>query len=103
MKLKSLFEAGDPEQLATEFQFTEGPVWHPDGFLLFSDIHGNRIYRWMSESGAEVWREPSGNSNGLALDRQQRLIACEHGNRRVSRTEVDGTTVVLAQDRKSVV
>src|SRR3712207_2293435 len=51
----------------------------------------------MSESGAEVWREPSGNSNGLALDKQQRLIACEHGNRRVSRTEADGTTVVLAE------
>lgn len=97
MKLKSLFEAGDPEKLAGGFVFTEGPVWHPDGFLLFSDIQGNRIYRWTPEGGPETWREPSGNSNGLALDDQQRVIACEHGNRRVSRIEADGTNVVLAE------
>lgn len=85
MKLRTLIEPGEPELVATGFRFTEGPVWHPDGFLLFSDIPAGRIYRWTAEEGATVWREPSGQSNGLTLDRAGRLIACEHGNRRVSR------------------
>jgi gluconolactonase len=96
MKLKSLIESGDPERLATGFQFTEGPVWIADGYLLFSDIPANRIFKWTPKDGAQVWREPSGQSNGLTLDREQRLIACEHGNRRASRTEADGTVVALA-------
>jgi gluconolactonase len=96
MKLKSLVESGDPERLATGFQFTEGPVWVPDGYLLFSDIPANRIYKWTPEDEVPVWREPSGHSNGLTLDQAQRLIACEHGNRRVSRTQHDGTVVTLA-------
>lgn len=69
----------------------------PDGYLLFSDIPADRIYKWTLERQVEVWREPSGHSNGLTLDRQGRLIACEHGNRRVSRTEADGTVVALAE------
>ena len=96
VKLKSLVESGDPEHLATGFQFTEGPVWMPDGHLLFSDIPANHIYKWTPEGQIEVWREPSGNSNGLTIDRQGRLVACEHGQRRVSRTEADGTVVTLA-------
>jgi sugar lactone lactonase YvrE len=96
VKLKSLIEPGDPEQLATGFQFTEGPIWMPDGSLLFSDIPADRIYRWSPNDGAVVWREPSGHANGLTLDQQGLLIACEHGNRRVSRTEPDGSVVTLA-------
>ena len=96
MKLKSLIESGDPERVATGFEFTEGPVWHPDGYLLFSDIPANRIYQWTEGRGAAVWREPSGHSNGLTWDRQRRLIACEHDERRVSRTGPDGTVVALA-------
>ena len=96
MKLKSLIEAGDPEPIATGFQFTEGPVWHPDGYLLFSDISASRIYKWAPGGTATVWREPSGFSNGLTLDRERRLIACEHGNRRVSRTEAGGAAAALA-------
>jgi gluconolactonase len=95
MKLRSLVESGDPELLATGFQFTEGPVWLPDGYLLFSDIPADRIYEWAPDGDATVWREPSGNSNGLTLDRQGRLIACEHGNRRVSRMTADGTVDAL--------
>ena len=101
MKLRSLVEAGDPEHLASGFQFTEGPIWRPDGSLLFSDIPANRIYRWTPDGGADVWREPTGNSNGLTLDRQNRLIACEHTGRRVSRTETDGTVVALADQYES--
>lgn len=95
MKLKSLVEAGDPEQLATGFQFLEGPVWHPDGYLFFSDIPASRIYKW-SDGAAEIWREPTGNSNGLTLDLQGRLIACEHSGRRVSRA-TNGTIEPLAE------
>lgn len=97
MKLTSLIEAGEPEKVAGGFQFTEGPVWHPDGYLLFSDIPASRIYQWRPGGEQTVWREGSGNSNGLTLDRQGRLIACEHGGRRVSRTEADGTVAALAE------
>ena len=97
MKLKSLVSSGDPERLATGFQFTEGPIWMPDGYLLFSDIPADRIFKWSSAGGLEVWREPSGNSNGLTIDLEGRLVACEHGNRRVSRTEPDGTVTAVAE------
>jgi gluconolactonase len=96
MKLNSIIEPGDPEQLASGFEFLEGPIWLPEGALLFSDIPANRIYRWTEDGGCQVWREPTGNSNGLTLDRQGRLIACEHSTRRVSRTEPDGTVITLA-------
>jgi gluconolactonase len=85
------------EKIADGFQFTEGPVWDARGScLLFSDIIGNRIYRWSPRDGISVWREPSGMSNGLTFDPEGRLCACEHGNRRVSRTEADGAVVTLA-------
>ncbi len=86
------------EPIATGFGFTEGPIWCGD-HLLFSDIPQNRIVRWCRRSeGPEVttFRSPSGNSNGLTRDRRGRLIACEHGTRRVTRTEVDGSISVLA-------
>lgn len=97
MRLKALIEPGDPERVATGFEFTEGPVWHPDGYLLFSDIPANRTYRRDPDGTVSVWREPSGNANGLTLDRQGRVLACEHGNRRVSRVEAGGEAVALAE------
>jgi sugar lactone lactonase YvrE len=85
------------EKVAGGFQFTEGPVWISEGYLLFSDIPANIIYKWApGMEHAEVWREPSGHSNGLTLDRVGRLIVCEH-DRRVSRTESDGTVIPLAE------
>ncbi len=96
MKLRSLIEPGDPERIAGGFEFTEGPVWHPEGFLIFSDIPANRQYRWHPTEGVSIWREPSGNSNGLTLDRQGRIIACEHGGRRVSRAEPGAEPVTVA-------
>ena len=95
---KLISEGAVIEQLAGGFDFTEGPVWLGD-HLLFSDIPRNRIIRWqMLAHGPEVttFRTPSGNSNGLTLDRSGRLIACEHSTRRVTRTEIDGTITVLA-------
>ena len=96
MELKRLVESGDPEMLATGFEFTEGPVWVPDGYLLFSDIPDSRIYQWTPDGGAQVWRQPSGESNGLTLDLEGRLVACEHGNRRVTIADADGMVSVLA-------
>ena len=78
-------------------QFTEGPVWHQDGYLLFSDIPANTIYTWTpGRDEPEVFRNPSGNANGNAFNAEGMLISAEHGNRRVSKTEADGNTITLA-------
>ncbi|MBI2302226.1 MAG: SMP-30/gluconolactonase/LRE family protein [Armatimonadetes bacterium] len=95
--LGALVASTEAEKIASGLTFTEGPVWHPDGCLLFSDIPNNRIHKWTAADGAQVWREPSGNSNGLTLDHKAHLIACEHGNRRVSRTADDGAVTAIAE------
>ncbi len=85
------------KQLATGFDWVEGPVWFGDGgYLLFSDIPNNRIMRWTPGEGISIYREPSNYSNGHTRDRQGRLVSCEHGERRVSRTEHDGSISVVA-------
>jgi gluconolactonase len=85
------------ERLATGFRWTEGPLWFGDGrFLLFNDIPNDRTMKWEEETGAvSVFRKPSNFANGNTRDRQGRLITCEHGGRRVSRTEHDGTITVV--------
>ncbi|MEP7298069.1 MAG: SMP-30/gluconolactonase/LRE family protein [Burkholderiales bacterium] len=98
------------EKIAHGFGFVEGPVWDARGWLLFSDIPGNTIYQWTPGPRArrggvrlpaalvgslKVFRRPSGHSNGLALDGQNRLIASEH-DRRISRTDADGAVGTLA-------
>lgn len=105
----SFFEVVDPvfasyvmgnapvKQLATGFDWVEGPVWFGDaGCLLFSDIPNNRILRWTPASGIATYRQPSNYANGHTRDREGRLISCEHGGRRVTRTELDGTITVIA-------
>ena len=85
------------EKLDGDFQFTEGPVWvATSNELLFSDIPANRIVSYRAGTFA-TFRTPSNNSNGLTLDREGRLIACEHGLRRVTRTAADGSLSVLAE------
>lgn len=85
------------EKIASGFIFTEGPVWDASqNCLFFSDIPANKMWKWSEAKGAELFREPSGKSNGLTFDKQGRLIACEHANRRVSRTEKDGRIVTIA-------
>lgn len=85
------------ERLASGFRWCEGPVWFGDGrYLLWSDIPNNRIMKWEEETGAvSVFRRPSNFANGNTRDRQGRLVTCEHGARRVTRTEYDGTITVL--------
>ena len=79
--------------IASGMRWTEGPIYFGDGrYLLWSDIPNNRIMRWDEETGAvTAFRKPSNFANGNTRDRQGRLLTCEHGTRRVSRTEYDGT------------
>jgi gluconolactonase len=76
------------ERLHTGGRWTEGPVWFGDGrYLLWSDIPNDRMLRWREEDGdVSVFRSPAGYSNGNTRDRQGRLVSCEHGGRRVTRT-----------------
>ena len=85
------------KKLATGFDWAEGPVWFGDaGCLLFSDIPNNKILRWTPGLGISIYREPSNFSNGHSRDRKGRLVSCEHGLRRVTRTEHDGRITVIA-------
>ncbi len=83
---------GDYEIVTEGYLFTEGPLYLPDGMLIFSDIPADTIFK----ADKTIYRHPSGESNGLTLDLEGRLIACEHKNRRVTRTEKDGAVTVLA-------
>lgn len=97
------------EKIADGFQFTEGPVWHPDGYLLFSDPNTNVIYKhdptmgnvtvYMTKSGytgLDIGTYHQPGSNGLAIDPAGHLIVCQHGNRRIVRDETKGPMTVLS-------
>jgi gluconolactonase len=97
------------DKLADGFDWAEGPVWVPAGkYLLFSDIPKNTIWKWKEGQGISLYLKPSGysgstpftgrepGSNGLALDKEGRLLLCQHGDRRVVRQEKDGKLTVLA-------
>ncbi|MGH2549665.1 MAG: SMP-30/gluconolactonase/LRE family protein, partial [Thermomicrobiales bacterium] len=81
------------EKLWEGCRWAEGPAWFPaHRSLVWSDIPNNRMLRYDETTGAVgVFRQPAGNTNGHTVDRQGRLISCEHGGRRVSRTEHDGS------------
>jgi len=85
------------ERVASGFCFVEGPVWQADqGTLLFSDIIGNAIYRLGKGGEVDVFRKPSQMANGSTLDREGRLLTCEHATSRVSRSAADGRYEVIA-------
>jgi gluconolactonase len=86
------------ERLWTGARWSEGPAWFAAGrYLLWSDIPNNRILRWDETDGSvSVFRQPSNNANGNTVDRQGRLVTCEHLTRRVTRTEHDGSITVIA-------
>lgn len=99
--LNELIEPGTPiEVLAEGFNWSEGPVWIADGgYVVFSDVPENRIYKWSENEGLSVFLEPSGytglprknyrqGSNGMALDENGKLLICEHGDRRISRLDI---------------
>jgi gluconolactonase len=86
------------EELFTGCRWAEGPVWFNDGgYLAWSDIPNNRMLRWTPELGVSVFRAQSNYANGNTRDREGRLVTCEHGARRVTRTEPDGRITVIAE------
>jgi len=85
------------EKLAEGFRWLEGPVWFADhDCLLFSDLPNDRIMRWTADGAISTFRQPAGFPNGHARDREGRLVCCSHRNRRIERTELDGTVTILA-------
>ena len=82
---------GDVQRLATGFTFTEGPVYHPDGFWYFVDVRESKFYRIKPGSPAELLRENTGDGNGTTFDPQGRLVLCEGANRRVTRWPVSAS------------
>jgi sugar lactone lactonase YvrE len=93
--LSTILESPGVERLATGFGFTEGPPWHPDGFLYVVDLRRSQLLRWQPGNGVDVVRGNTGEGNGLTSDRRGRLIMCEGANRRVSRIEAGGSVVSL--------
>lgn len=96
------------QKLAEGFDWTEGPVWMPGGYLLFSDVPLNTIFKWEPRTGVSIFLQPSGytgtaprggepGSNGLTHDKQGRLILCQHGNRRVARLDESGEISPVAE------
>lgn len=85
------------EEIFGGCRWAEGPVWFNDhSMLLWSDIPNRRILRWVEGQGVSVYRDDSNFANGNTRDLRGRLVSCEHGGRRVSRTEPDGATTIIA-------
>ena len=93
--LSTILETGEAERQATGFEFTEGPLWHPDGFYYFVDIRRSELYRLTPGGMPEVVRANTGRGNGTTFDLQGRLVLCEGGNHRITRMGSDGHIEVL--------
>jgi gluconolactonase len=93
--LAAILETKEAERLATGFVFTEGPLWHPDGFYYFVDIRRSTLHRVIPGKEPELVRANTGEGNGTTFDLQGRLVICEGGNRRVTRWAGDGRSEVL--------
>jgi gluconolactonase len=93
--LSSILDTPQAERLATGFVFTEGPLWHPDGFYYFVDIRRSELHRFVPGQGSERLRTNTGEGNGTTFDLSGRLVICEGGHRRVTRWSADGRSEVL--------
>src|SRR5262249_52303934 len=93
--LAGILETTQADRPATGFVFTEGPLWHPDGFYYFVDVRSSVLYRITPGRAAEVVKKDTGGGNGTTFDLAGRLILCEGDNRRVTRTGPDGRVEVL--------
>jgi gluconolactonase len=93
--LSAILDATPAQRLATGFVFTEGPLWHPDGFFYFVDVRASMLYRLTPGGAPEVVREKTGGGNGTTFDLHGRLVLCEGDNRRVTRRDADGGFEVL--------
>ena len=95
--LPGIVESGpEAQQLATGFGFTEGPLWHPDGYWLFVDIRASLVHRMTTDGRTEIYRDNSGGSNGLTFDLAGNLILCEGDNRQLARRNADGSYAAIA-------
>ncbi len=93
--LSTIVATTEAQRLATGFGFTEGPLWHPDGFYYFVDIRKSALHRIAPGKAPELVRDNTGEGNGTTFDLEGRLVICEGGNRRVTRWSADGTSQVL--------
>ena len=93
--LSGILETSKPERLATGFVFTEGPLWHPDGFYYFVDIRRSNLHRLTPGKEPELVRANTGEGNGTTFDLQGRLVICEGGNRRITRWSAGGQSEIL--------
>ena len=84
LSLPTSYQTSNPGSLPAISSSPRGPVWHPDGYLLFSDIPANAILKYTPDGSVETYLSPSRNSNGLTFDRRGRLVACEHSGRQIS-------------------
>src|SRR4051812_24541950 len=91
--LSQLVEGRELERLAQGFEFTEGPLWCPDGSLLFQDIKAERTYRLAGDGSLEVLRDRTGAANGQTFARNGKVVFCEQNGRRVSSMGQDGSRV----------
>ena len=94
-RLSEVMISNAVERLATGFVFTEGPLWHPDGYWLFVDIRRSLIFSITPGAEPQIERDNSGGSNGLTFDLQGRLIMCAGDNRRLTRRDGDGSILVF--------
>ncbi|MDE1481568.1 SMP-30/gluconolactonase/LRE family protein [Xenorhabdus bovienii] len=84
------------EKLCSPAIWAEGPVWLPsENAIIFSDVKGNQMFRWSEGDNVSLWRQNSNYVNGNALDNEERVVSCEHGRRGISRTEKDGSVIML--------
>ena len=88
--LAQIVESSEAERLASGFVFTEGPLWHSEGFYYFVDVRASKFYRLKPGGAAELLRENTGEGNGTTFDPQGTLVICEGGNRRLTRWPADG-------------
>jgi len=86
------------EKVAGDFQFLEGPVWHKEGFLLFSDTHKEAIFKWEEGKGVSIYRKVPGNTNGQTFDNQGRLITVNYGMHRLIREWPDGKVAPIVSE-----
>ena len=84
------------EKLAGDFGFTEGPLWHPDGYWLFVDIQKLKIHKMSTSGQLETFRDPSFGTNGMTFDKQGNMVICESDNRQIMRRQADGSYTAIA-------
>jgi len=93
--IAGIFDNLQPVQIATGMQFTEGPQWHPDGYLVFSDVTGNKIYKWSEENGLSVLVSGAGSPNGIACSKRNELYICRYNQHDIIKMDTLGNQTSL--------